>query len=69
MISEEVKRVLNGEYCNPKLDARMGDMLLRSILNCDISAYINLINLRTGVICDDYYEKLHQHNNEQGLGL
>ena len=39
MIGKEVERVLKGEYCNPELDAEMGDMLLHSILNCDKFAY------------------------------
>ena len=69
MISKEVEMVLNGEYCNPELDARMGDMLLDSISRCDISAYMNWYELRTNVICDRYYEKLQEQNSEIGFGL
>ena len=68
MIREEVKTVLNGEYNNPKLDAYMGDVLLHSILTCDMSAYMNLIALRKGVICDRYV-KIQEHDTEAGLRL
>ena len=69
MIGKEVEMVLNGEYKNPKLDAYMNDLLLHSMLKLDMSAYMKARELRTGVICDRYYEKLHEQNNEVGLGL
>lgn len=69
MISKEIKSVIKGEYCNPRLDAYMNDLLLHSMLNLDMSAYMKARQLRTGVICDRYYEKLEEQNNEIGFGL
>ena len=69
MISKEVENVIKGEYCNPKLDAYMGDLLMHSILNLNMSAYMNARQLRTNVICDRYYEKLQEQNSEIGFGL
>lgn len=69
MISTEIKAVVAGEYCNPKLDRYMDDLLLHSILNLDMSAYMKARQLRSNVICDRYYEKFQEQNNENEIGF
>lgn len=68
MIGKEVKKVLNGEYNNPKLDAYMEDLLLHSILTCDLSAYMCARSLRTQTICDTF-EDVYEHHEESALTL
>ncbi|MBQ7798117.1 MAG: hypothetical protein IJ371_03240 [Clostridia bacterium] len=66
MIGKEVKSVLKGEYNNPKFDVYMEDLLLHSILTCDMSAYMCVRNLRTQTICDTF-EDVYEHNEENNL--
>ena len=67
-MSNEIKKVLNGEYKNPKLDNYMDDLLYASIITLDLSAYMNMRALRTSVITDDYrYEQEQVEENILGL--
>ncbi|MBO5910130.1 MAG: hypothetical protein J6Q15_01330 [Clostridia bacterium] len=68
MIGKEVKSVLKGEYNNPKLDCYMEDLLLHSILTCDMSAYMCARSLRTQTICDTF-EDIYEHHEDNGLSL
>ncbi len=68
-MSEEVKRVLSGEYNNPDLDVLMGDVLQVAIVNLDMSFYMSLLKLRTNVIMDDYLESEYINQEDSGLSL
>ena len=68
-MNKEIKNVLKGEYNNPKLDKYMSDVLYRSMLNLDMSYYVNLVQLREQVITDQYFENLYENNEENTLGL
>jgi hypothetical protein len=66
MIGKEVKSVLKGEYNNPKLDAYMEDLLIHSILTCNMSAYMSARALRTQTICDTF-EDVYLQQQESGM--
>ena len=67
MISEEIKRVLNGEYNNPALDRSMNSLLYASLISLDMTSYMNLRELRTNAILQD--ELVDEYNEDNGLGL
>ncbi len=66
---ENIEKVLNGEYNNPKLDRYMANLLNVSILSLDMSAYMNVMKLREKIIEYDYLEKQFNSNKENDLGL
>ena len=66
---ENIEKVLNGEYNNPKLDRYMANLLNVSILSLDMSAYMNVMKLREKIIEYDYLEKQINSNKENDLGL
>lgn len=67
---ENIEKVLNGEYNNPKLDRYMANLLNVSILlSLDMSAYMNVMKLRENIIECDYLEKQFNSNKENDLGL
>ena len=68
MIGKEVKSVLKGLYNNPGLDSYMDNLLLYSILRCDMSAYMCARDLRTQTICDTF-EDVYEHHEESELTL
>lgn len=68
-MNEETKRVLNGEYDNPKLETLMDDALQVAIVTLDLSWYMKLRKLRTNVITDDYFETEYVNQEDNGLSL
>ena len=67
-MSNEVEKVLNGEYQNTKLDNYMDDLLYASLITLDLSAYMSMRALRTSVITDGYkFEQ--EYIEESTLGL
>lgn len=70
-MSEETKRVLNGEYCNPQLDNYMEHVLRRCIFTLDMKPYMELMKLREAIINGVDYNKNEQveNDNENVLGV
>ena len=67
-MSEEIKKVINGEYNNPELDASIKDLLYASMLKLDMSAYMCVRELRSNVITADLLLE-DEYADENTLGL
>ena len=68
-MSDEIKNVLAGEYCNPVLDGFVETALYAAMITLDTSAFMNIRVLRTHAITDDYYKNEYISTEESGLSL
>lgn len=67
-MSEEINKVLGGEYNNPKLSDYKGDLLYASLLTLDLSQYLRVRTLFSNVVTDNYFEQNVEHT-QNDLGL
>ena len=69
MISEEIRCVLNEEYCNPMLDKSMYSLLCESITSLNMTSYMNLRELRTNAILQSELVEEYTHSEDDTLGI
>ena len=69
MISEEIRCVLNGEYCNPTLDKSMFSLLCESLTSLNMTSYMNLRELRTNAILQGELVEENIYSEDDGLSL
>lgn len=67
-MSEEIKNVINGNYCNPDLDESICSILFNAMHTLDLSTYICAKTMRTKAITDDF-EDIYKLKEETTLGL
>lgn len=69
MISEEIRCVLNGEYCNPALDKSVYSLLRESLTSLNMTSYMNMRELRTNAILHNELVEEYTHSEDDGLTL